>query len=120
MIDPSEARNALIQSQPEVYRASEDAAARLDLARVAQADPQAVIDVLLDDLIWRLYLESLVTEEDTPALDQLVELARAGDFDLAYQRTKLAMHLDRNRKLLFQRVTAAGNEHLTTRDDPAP
>lgn len=113
MSDPNQLRQDLIHSQPDVYRTgSNDISSRVPLAEAARQDPHAVLRLLLDDLIWRVYLESLVYQEDTPALDQITGAALKGDFDLANERTRLAFHLEQDREHLLARVKSAANRHL--------
>lgn len=109
-------RNMVLQSQPGIYRAGGDVSVRVDLQQAAQDDPHAVLEVLLEDLIWRLYLENLVADEDTPALDQITGLATQGDFELAHERTELAFNLRRDKALLLQRFLAAADVQLTEED----
>ncbi len=106
-------RNLLLQAQPEVYRAGGDVSARTQLQEATQADPHAVLAVLLEDLIWRVALEQMVQGDPTPALGQILELARKGDFDLAHERTQLAFHLERDRALLVDALRSAANNALT-------
>lgn len=116
MADPK-IRNLILQSQPEVYRAGGDVAARVDLQQTARQDPHAVLEVLLEDVIWRLFLEQITADEDTPALNQITSLAVQGDFELAYERTQLAFNLSRDKTLLLNRFLVAANEHLTEQGD---
>ncbi|MEL6148506.1 MAG: hypothetical protein AAFV33_04470 [Chloroflexota bacterium] len=105
-------RDLLLQSQPEVYRAGGDPSVKLDLQQAAVDMPDAVLDVLLDDLIWRLKLEEMVLGDETPALDQIVGLAKQGDFGLAYERTELAVNIERDRAVLTAQFRAAAQEAL--------
>ena len=109
-------RKLLLQSQPDVYRAGGDSSVRVDLQQAAKDQPDAVIEVLLEDLIWRLMLENMMQDEATPSVDQILSLARQGDFEQAYARTQLAFNLDKDRQLLAQRYHQAANEMLTDTD----
>lgn len=109
-------RKLLIQSQPDVYRAGDDAAVSVDLQQAAKEQPYDVVEVLLEDLIWRLFLEKLVQEDETPSVDQILSLARQGDFEHAYERTQLAFNLDKDRQVLSQRYHHAANDMLTDSD----
>ncbi len=112
-------RNLLLQSQPDVYHTADDtdaAPARAGLKQIAAERPHAVLEVLLEDLMWRGLLEQLASEDDTPSLDQIVDLALKGDFDLAHERTQLAYNLERDRALLLRRFKQAAGAALTGTD----
>jgi hypothetical protein len=110
-------RNLMIQSQPEVYRAGGDVTSRVDLLEAARTRPHAVLEVFMEDVIWRVLLESLVQDEETPSLAQILSLARQGDFALAHERTQLAFHLGEDKALLRERFLAAANAELVAGDD---
>ncbi len=106
-------RRLLRESHPEVYRAGGDPSARQDLLNAATTDPAAVLDVLLEDLIWRVYLEELVQDEETPNLKEIVALAGRGDYDLAHERTRLGFNVERDRKRLLVRFREEVAARLT-------
>lgn len=107
MTDPQHIRNLLHQSQPDVYRTDGDITLRSELQRIAHENPQLVLSVLLDDLIWRMFLETLTGNDKTPSLEQIVALAQSGDFDRAYERTRLAFHLEKDKQILSARFKEA-------------
>lgn len=118
MADPY-LRNLLLQSQPDVYRADDDTAAataRAELRDIATTHPHAVLEVLLEDLMWRVALERFASDDDTPSLDQIMELALRGDFELAHERTELAYNLERDRALLLKRFKQAADAALSGTD----
>ncbi len=118
MADPY-LRNLLLQSQPDVYQADDDtaaAAARAELRERAATHPHAVLEVLLEDLMWRVALERFAGEDDTPSLDQITALALQGDFELAHERTELAYNLERDRALLLKRFKQAADAALSGTD----
>lgn len=106
-------RNMLLQSQPEVYGIEANGTAKQALVETAQDTPHDVLEVLLEDLIWRTVLESFVADEDTPALAQIVELALQGDFELAHERTQLAYNLEKDRSVLLSYLRVAAHQRLT-------
>jgi hypothetical protein len=110
-------RDLLLQSQPDVYRAGENAAARQALQTAARETPTAVLEILLEDLIWRLTLEQMVLHDETRSLEQIIQLAKKGDFERAYQSTELAINLQKDKALLLAKFKAVAQKHLIKDDE---